>query len=144
MILSNETCDIFLVNFSFCSCTNFLFLFANFRRKRTCFDTKSAKLKLATLARRRVNAIIMFVHSIITGKYNSPYLRSMMIMNDGARILRQTNFIKLNTYDNSPFNIACRMFNAAVRNIDPTQPRNQFRTALLKLPDNLFEEWTKL
>ena len=25
VILSNETCDIFLVNFSFCSCTNFYF-----------------------------------------------------------------------------------------------------------------------
>lgn len=108
------------------------------------YTDRCAKLELATLARRRVNAIILFVHAIIMGKYNSPYLRSMMTLNDNARTLRHIDFIKLRTYDNSPLNVACRLFNIAVRNIDPTQPRNQFRTALLKLPDNLFDEWTKL
>lgn len=108
------------------------------------YTDRCAKLKLATLARRRVNAIILFVHSIIMGKLNSPHLRSLITLNDGARMLRHASFIKLRTYDNSPFNVACQLFNIAARNIDPTLSHNQFRTALLKLPDDLFGEFTAL
>lgn len=108
------------------------------------YTDRCAKLGLATLVRRRVNAIILFVHSVIIGKYNSPHLRSMMTLNNGTRISRHPDFIKLRTHDNSPFNVACRLFNIAARTIDPTLQRNQFRTALLKLPDELFDQWTAI
>ena len=108
------------------------------------YTDRCEQLGLITLARRRVNAIILFVHSVIMGKYNSPHLRSLMTLNDGVRTLRRTNFIKLRIHDNSPFNVACQLFNIAAQNIDPTLPHNQFRTALLNIPDQLFDRWTKL
>lgn len=68
----------------------------------------------------------------------------MITLNPGLRIARHPNFIMLKTYDNSPFNTACRLFNIAARNIDPSLPVNVFRAELLRLPDNLFEEWIAL
>lgn len=110
----------------------------------TPYSDRCTDLGITTLVRRRVNAIVLFVHSIITGRYRSPCLRAMMVLNDGTRILRNPNFIKLRTHDDSPFNVACRLFNIAAVNIDPTLTHNRFRTELLKLPDDLFDEWTKV
>lgn len=108
------------------------------------YADRCAQLGLTTLVRRRVNAIVLFIHSVIIGKYNSPQLRSMMTLNDGERVVRYPNFIILKTHDNSPFNVACRLFNLAATTIDPTLPRNEFRTALLNLPDDFFNQWTAL
>lgn len=104
---------------------------------------RCAQLELQLLVRRRINATILFIHSIIMGTYNSPYLRSMITFNADPRLLRHP-IIKINTYDNSPFNVACRIFNIAAENIDPTLSRDQFRTALMKLPDSLFGHWIAL
>lgn len=127
-----------------------LFLLGDDRRHLTesyilpPYTKRCAQLGLTTLVRRRVNATILLIHSIIVGKYDSPHLRSMIKLNADTHNLRHPNFIMVKKFDNSPFNVACQIFNIAARNIDPSLPRNQFRTALLKLPDNLFDHWTKL
>lgn len=50
---------------------------------------------LVTLARRRINAIAIFIHSIITGKYKSNFLRSNISIYDGIRTLRNPEFIRV-------------------------------------------------
>lgn len=104
---------------------------------------------LTTLLRRRVNATIMFIHSIISGKFISPHLRSLMDINIGIRTLRNPEFIRLrycrtdhSTW--SSFNNACRMFNHSALFIDPTLSHDHFKKKLLKLPDTVFGPWTKL
>ncbi len=121
-----------------------LFLLGDDKRYKTGsyvlspYVDRCAQLGLTTLVRRRVNATILFIHSLIMGKYQSPHLRTLMTLNDGSRRLRQSKFIQLRKYDNSPFSVACSLFNIAANEIDPCVPRNQFRTALMKLPDELF------
>lgn len=103
-------------------------------------------LELTTLIRRRVNASVLFIHSIIIGKYNAPQLLSQMNLNKGLRTLRNPEFIRMKrcSTDHStmaPFNNACRMFNYAALFIDPTLPHHQFRQKLIHLPDESFGPW---
>lgn len=51
------------------------------------------KFDLGILARRRTNAIALFIHSIITGKYKSKFLRSSISIYDGVRTLRNPEFV---------------------------------------------------
>lgn len=104
------------------------------------------KFGLTTLVRRRANASILFIHSIISGKYNSPYLLSQIKINKSTRTLRNPEFIYMDTFRTdhswmSPFNNACRMFNNAALFIDPTIPHHQFRKKLLSLPDAALGTW---
>lgn len=104
---------------------------------------------LNTLIRRRINASVLFIHSLIIGKFKSPVLREHMDLNTGIRTLRNPEFIRLkycrtehSTY--SSMNNACRTFNHAALFIDPSLPHDQFRSKLLKLPDSIFGPWIKL
>lgn len=104
--------------------------------------------ELSTLLRRRVNATILFIHSIICGKKNAPHLRIQMDLNTGTRTLRNPEFIRLRFCRTdhsiwSPFNNACRMYNHAVLFIDPSLPHFEFKNKLLKLSDTAFGPWTK-
>ncbi|XP_037029672.1 uncharacterized protein LOC119069658 [Bradysia coprophila] len=100
---------------------------------------RCAGLDLQTLIRRRTNVCILFIHSLITGKINSPTLRSRITLN--SRSTRHNGMIfiracRTSRSFNSPFNNACRMFNAVSNIIDPTLPHNLFRNALYRLPDS--------
>lgn len=127
-----------------------LFLLGDDRRhltqsyELTPYTERCGQLGLTTLIRRRINATVLFIHKIIIGKYQSPHLRSMITLNPGTRVTRFASFIRIGIHDNSPFNRACILFNAAAQHIDPTIPHNQFRSALMRLPDNLFNHWVTL
>lgn len=101
-----------------------------------------------TLTRRRVNAMALFIHAIITGRYNAPALRSQIELNTGLRTLRNPEFIRFKTYKTDylahfPFDNACNVFNHAALYIDPSLPKHIFKEKLLKLPDTAFGQWTK-
>lgn len=107
------------------------------------------KLDFDTLTRRRVNAMVLFIKKIISGRFESPYLRDLMELNTGKRSLRNPEFIKLKysrtDYGlNAPFNYACRAFNFASLFIDPTLPLHTFKEKLTKLPDIAFGDLTRL
>lgn len=113
------------------------------------YTDRCALYDLTTLIRRRVNATILFIHSIVSNKLICPHVRNQMEMNTGLRTLRNPEFIRLrscrtdhSTY--SSFNNACRMYNHAALFIDPSLAHDQFRRKLLKLPDSVFGPWTKL
>lgn len=108
---------------------------------------RCARFELQTLIRRRVNACIIFVHSILIGRINSPALRSRITFN--SRSTRHNGMILIGACRTShsfysPFNNACRMFNAVCSIIDPTLPHNLFRNALLRLPDSDLSQFLKL
>lgn len=111
------------------------------------YTERCAQVALATLVRRRIDATILFMHSLIIGKLQSPHLRSLIKLNHTVRPTRYANFITIETCKKeylrmSPFNKACSLFNIAARHIDPSLPRCRFRTALLGLPDDVFGDWT--
>lgn len=111
---------------------------------------RCAKFNLTTLIRRRFNATAMFIYDVLSGRRNSPFLRSLLVINDDSRILRNADLIKLKSRFrtahsfNSPFNRACRIFNCVSNLIDPTLPRNEFKRMLCNLPDNLLGKWMEL
>lgn len=118
------------------------------------------QIEFTTLARRRINATVLFMHAVILGKFNSPHLRSLIKINTaephlralpssnnpgftGVRASRVPDLISVKYYvknytNFSPFNEACRLFNIASRFIDPSLNRNEFRAQLLHLPDYSF------
>lgn len=109
----------------------------------TPYIERCQSLDFVTIIRRRINAAILFIHKIITGRYQSPQLRSEIILNTGTRSLRRPEFIRLKNYRTdtalySPFNLACRAFNHAALYIDPTLDFFTFKAKLLKLPDTCF------
>lgn len=113
------------------------------------YVNRCKEVGFVTLARRRVNAAALFIHAIISGRFNSPSLRSQMDLYDGVRTLRNPEFIRLkfartdaSTY--SSFNNACRIYNHAVIFIDPTLPEYEFKRKLLQLPDLAFGQWARL
>ena len=115
----------------------------------TPYVDRCASLDLQSLVRRRVNASALFIHSIISGKYNAPSLRSKLELNKGIRTVRNPEFIRLKTFrtdhsTSSPFNNACRIFNCTALYIDPSLSHYQFKEKLLRLPDTAFGHWTQL
>lgn len=106
------------------------------------YTERCEQLGLTTLVRRRINATVLFMHALISNKYLSPHLRSMLTLNSSTRVLRNSNFISIGRNDGSPFSDACRLFNVAASKIDPSLPRTIFRTSLRALPDDLFYPWT--
>lgn len=107
------------------------------------YEIRCEMLGMTTLGRRRLNAAVIFIHKILSGRTISPTLRNELIINSGVRSLRRPEFIRLKNYRTdralfSPFNIACRAFNFASLFIDPTLPLHQFRERLIKLPPSAF------
>lgn len=108
---------------------------------------RCAKFNLQSLARRRTNACILFIHSLLIGRINSPTLRSRIMFN--SRSTRHNGIINikacrtLRSY-HSPFNEACRMFNSISDVVDTTLPRVQFRSALLRVPDSVLSDFLDL
>lgn len=88
---------------------------------------------LTTLLRRRVNATILFIHSIISSKFISPHLRDQMDLNLGTRTLRNPELICLRFGRTEHSTWSCRMYNHAALFIDPTLSHTQIRKRLLKL-----------
>lgn len=113
------------------------------------YKERCAKFDLESLVRCRVNAAAIFIHKVIMGKYISLTLRNEMNINRGTRSLRNPEFIRIKGCKtdymlNSPFNIACRIFNHAALFIDPTLPTYQFAEKVKKLPDSAFGDLCKL
>lgn len=111
------------------------------------YNERCMKFKLQTLIRRRTNACILFIHSVLTGKINSPFLRSRITLN--PRLLRHNGLIHLKSSrtfhtTHSPFNEACRMYNVVSSMIDPSLPHDHFRNELLSLPDSVFGAFVEL
>ena len=109
----------------------------------TPYRERCEELGMASLNRRRVNSAVLWMHQLISGRIDSPYLRSQLDLNTGERALRNPEFIRMkysrNEYGtNSPFNNACRAFNRAVTIVDPTLPFNAFKCEIMKLPDEVF------
>lgn len=78
--------------------------------------------KITTLRRRHINAAILFIHAIISGRFSSLNPRSQLVLNRGIRTLRNPAFIKIQIANTdiatfSPFHNACRMFNCAANRI---------------------------
>lgn len=115
----------------------------------TPYIDRCMKFDLKTLVRRRIEATVLFMHKIISGRFKSTILRESLSINEGTRTLRNPEFIKIKFYrstyaQNSPFNVACRAFNHAALFIDPTLPIYEFERMLKKLPDVCFGELCKL
>lgn len=109
----------------------------------TPYIERCISVDLTTLIRRRLNAAVMFIHKIISGRYQSPALRGELILNTGIRSLRKPEFIKIKNYRTerslfSPLNIACRAFNHVALFVDPTLPSSNFKSQLLRLTDGQF------
>lgn len=110
---------------------------------------RSTSHDLTTLVRRRINAMVLFIHAIIIGRFNAPALRTKLNLFRGVRSLRNPEFIRLKTHkleylDFSPFNCACSAFNFAAMFIDPSLPHHDFKAKLIRLPDTAFGPRTKL
>lgn len=110
------------------------------------YNDRCESVGLCSLARRRANAMILFIHAIIIGRFKSPALRSQLSLNTGVRSLRNPEFIRFKTYNKDystfqPFNNACRAFNFAALYIDPTLPHYEFRKRLLRLSDTQLGPW---
>lgn len=106
------------------------------------------ELGLISLNRCRVNSAVLWIQKIITGRINSPDLRSQLVLHTEDQITNQ-DFIQLNlsrTFygSNSPFNNACRAYNHAVLYIDPTLPYNCFKNEVLRLPDSAFGDLSEI
>lgn len=104
---------------------------------------RCAELNLVSLLRRRTDAAVFFIHDILSGKINSPFLRNRITLNNGSRALRNPDLIRIDrcrhAYSTfSPFNFACRLFNIAVRHVDPTLPTTNFRRSVKELEDSIF------
>ena len=107
------------------------------------YADRCAELNLQSLARRRANAAVYFVHDVLNGKVNSQALRDRINLFDGSRALRNPSLIRIDrcsreyqTY--SPFNFVCRLFNLAAAHVDPTLPSREFRNAIQELDDSVF------
>lgn len=109
------------------------------------YTERCATADIQTLCRRRVNASIMFIHGLISGKTDDPFLRNQITLYTGKRTIRNPEFIRprMSTTD-SPFNNACRMFNHAAMFIDPTSSSLDFKQRLESLPDCAFGPWADL
>ena len=107
------------------------------------------ELGIVSLNRRRVISSVLWMHQLISGRIDSPYLRSQLNLNTGERKLRNPEFIRLKhsrtEYGwNSPFNNACRAFNCAVTIVDPTLPFTRFKHEVMQLPDQVFGDLIEL
>lgn len=110
------------------------------------YTVRCDELDLVPLVRRRINASILFLHKIISGRYNAPNIRNMLELNTGQRSLRNPQFIRIKYYHTeyglfSSFNMACRAFNIATLFIDPTEDFLTFRRKLLSVPDDVFKNF---
>lgn len=110
------------------------------------YADRCAELNLQSLARRRVNAAVFFIHDVLTGKVNSPMLRGRITLFDGSRALRNPSLIRLGVQRReysafSPFNFACRLFNLAAAHVDPTLSSRDFRHNVLELDDSVFDSY---
>lgn len=113
------------------------------------YADRCAKFELKSLVRRRIEAQVIFMHKIISGKYNSQFLRNQLSLNWGTRTIRNPEFIRIPFCRTdyalySSFNIACRAYNHAVLFIDPTLPLIQFIEKLHRLTDSCFGDLCKL
>lgn len=89
------------------------------------------ELGLKSLNRRRVNSAVIWMHQVISGRIDSPYLRNQLNLNSGRRTTRHPEFVKIKFARTeyglkSPFKNACRAFNCAATVIDPTLPFERF------------------
>ena len=107
------------------------------------YADRCAELNLQSLARRRANSSVFFVHDVLTGRVNSQPLRERINLYDGSRALRNPALIRLEPHMRdylkySPFNFACRLFNLAAAHVDPTLPALEFRRNVQELDDSVF------
>lgn len=103
------------------------------------------ELEMVTLTRRRINDSIIFIHKIISGRYDATNIKEHLELNTGRRTLRNPEFIRIKAFRTdyglfSPFNMACRAFNIAALFIDPTIPLNQFKSRLIGLSNDVFKK----
>ena len=107
------------------------------------YSIRCAELDLVSLQRRRINMAILFIHKLITGRYNTNSIRSQMSLNTGVRTIRNPEFIRIpfcktEYARNSSFIWACRAFNFAALFIDPTISTWEFKSKLVRLSDDCF------
>lgn len=107
------------------------------------YKTRCQEIDLTTLTRRRLNAAVLFMHKIISGRIASTNLRNELEINRGVRTIRNPEFIRIKRFKtdygyDSPFNVACRAFNLAYLFIDPTLPFYEFKRKLINISDKAF------
>lgn len=81
---------------------------------------------------------MLFIKKLISGQIGSPALRNQISLNSERLTIRNPQFIRIKFSKteaalNSPFNLACRAFNFAALQIDPT----------LNLPDIAYGDLSK-
>lgn len=113
------------------------------------YKERCIELELDSIRRRQLNASVLFMHKIISGRVSCPNIRSQLNLNTGIRTFRNPEFIKIKFSrtdhgQNSPLNLACRAFNHAALFIDPTLPYEEFKVKLIKLPDTAFGQLANL
>lgn len=81
----------------------------------------------------------MFIHRLISGKIDDPFLRGRITLNSGIRSIINPEFIRVKlSKTDSPFSNACHMYNHAALFIDPTISSHEFKRKLESLPDCVF------
>ena len=109
------------------------------------YRERCEKLEMTSLNRRRVNSTVFWIHKLLSGRIDCPALRNQLDINTGARMLRNSDFMRIkysrSEYGrNAPLNNACRAFNYAVTKVNPTLPLSQFKREVEGLPDGVFKE----
>lgn len=107
------------------------------------YSIRCDELNIQLLIRRRINASLIFLHDVISGRISSKNLRNRIKIQTGIRTLRNPAFIKINSFRtdnvlNSSFITTCKIFNLIALFIDPTLPKNEFKKEIIKLPDSVF------
>ena len=108
---------------------------------------RCANFNLQSLIRRRADSCIMFIHSLLTGRIDSPALRSRISFN--SRFTRHNGLIRIPACRtirscNSPLNNACRLFNVVSDVIDVTLPHKEFRNSLRQVPDSTLSQFLQM
>lgn len=108
------------------------------------YSIRCDELSMQTVTRRRINMCIFFIHDIISGRIKSSVLRDQLSFVKINYFTRSPEFIKLpfcrlDCTNNSPFRLACKLYNLAALFVDVTLNRYSFRRGVLEIPDSTFD-----
>lgn len=88
---------------------------------------------------------MMFIHGLVSGKFDDQFLRSRFTLNSGTRTIRNPEYIRVElSKTDLPFSNASHMYNHAALYIDTTTPLNRFKNEVQLLPDCSFGPWANI
>ena len=110
------------------------------------YTVRCTELEIHTISRRRINMCIFLLHDIISGRLKSSYLRDQLSFVKINYFTRSPDFIKLpncrlDCVKNSPFRLACKLYNLISLFVDVTIDRDTFKRKVSEIPDAIFENF---